>query len=171
MSVDHNNRDLGSAIVDRNSMIFAGKLKIPKNSILRPKKVPKTSRYKGGWQKIFFYYFSLCNFTPFQKFVGKTSKLGACCMRKTLIQGRFCMVPLTPWYKSMYIYTISVFRSVSRFWPQCKNTQMYVYIHTFRFFSQSHFWPCIKGLSIFIFLSSPLCFYSQLNRNAKYVKI
>ena len=94
MSVDHNNRDLGSAIVDRNSMIFAGKLKIPKNSILRPKKVPKTSRYKGGWQKIFFYYFSLCNFTPFQKFVGKTSKLGACCMRKTLIQGRFCRIPL-----------------------------------------------------------------------------
>ena len=94
MSVGHNNRDLGSAIVDRNSMIFAGKLKIPKNSILRPKKVPKTSRYKGGWQKIFFYYFSLCNFTPFQKFVGKTSKLGACCMRKTLIQGRFCTVPL-----------------------------------------------------------------------------
>ena len=100
VSVDHNNRDLGSAIVDRNSMIFAGKLKIPKNSILRPKKVLKTSRYKGGWQKILFYYFSLCNFTPFQKFVGKTSKLGACCMRKTLIQGRFCTVPLTPWYKA-----------------------------------------------------------------------
>ena len=67
VSISHNTVIFSYGIIVQKSIIFTENFNIPKYSLPRAEKVPKTSRQMVGCQKLFFYYFSTHNSTLVRK--------------------------------------------------------------------------------------------------------